>query len=216
MLLCRELSPEQAAMAAAMAEAAKVALSTADRAAVSVPAGSVGGGAVEVVLTRATLEAEVAPLLRRLWEPMRRAGAAVHVEWAARCAVLTRARLRAPHGGRGPTFRLQSPDLGMQNVRPAAGCTPLITGGTASTDSSTTIWQACRRSPSGARLGDTAGGPSALLFRRTASLRCGLRVVGSGRPPFGAQAVRGGDTCRSWRLRRRRRGPFCAAAAPHY
>jgi len=44
----------------------------------------VGGGAVEVVLTRAAMEEAVDPLLRRLWEPMRRAGSAVHLEWAAR------------------------------------------------------------------------------------------------------------------------------------
>ncbi len=67
-----------------------MALSHADSATVSVPAlagcveGGSEGGAVEVELTRAALEEVVAPLLRRLWAPMRRAGAAVHLEWAAR------------------------------------------------------------------------------------------------------------------------------------
>ena len=79
--LCRE---EDAKGIMQQAEAAKVALSAADVATVSVPLP--GGGTFDARLTLDDFEALAQPLLQRLWEPLARVGAAVFLEWADRRA----------------------------------------------------------------------------------------------------------------------------------
>lgn len=66
----------------ASAEAAKVALSSAGEAAISVPLPD--GGYSNAALSRGEFEALIQPLLRRIWAPMERAGSAVFLEWADR------------------------------------------------------------------------------------------------------------------------------------
>lgn len=66
----------------ASAEMAKVALSTAEQAVVSVPLPD--GTRADVPLSRGEFEAAIQPLLRRMWAPMERAGSAVFLQWADR------------------------------------------------------------------------------------------------------------------------------------